>query len=454
MVPMKVLLISMVATLIPTLAWAKANGFASNGCSGCHGGGTTHTATLTSSNPAPNPGQAVTLTLTLQGSGSAGGFYLRSAGFGTFANLSGATRIFMGEPVHTSPKAASAGQVVFQVQWTAPAAPGGTDFEVWTVLGNGNNSSSGDSSGYTKLNLVWGCAGITVYGDLDQDGFGAVDRGVTRRCAMVPGWADKLGDCNDNDELIHPNAIEACNGKDENCNGQLDEGLTMTTTWPDVDKDGFGAINGAPATGCTSASRAQNNKDCNDVDPKVRPGMPEVCNGFDENCDGKVDEGVKIRCGVGWCARYGPTCDANLCMPGQPMAETCNYFDDDCDGVDDDGVTCPSGDECLQGQCVLLTAARDAGPVAQPDAGANPLTPVKNSCSTAPGLFCLVVLGHALVSRRRQGRIGNPPYDLPNVPHADSFRVTIFANSHIPVPTNKASRKITTTVENPNINRT
>ncbi len=410
---MRALLAIVVLVLCPAAAWAKANGFASNGCSGCHGGGASHTVTITSSNPAPAPGQAVTLTLTLQGAGAVGGFYLRNAGVGTFANLSGATRLVSAEPVHASPKAASGGQVVFQVQWTAPAPPGGADFEAWTVLGNGNNSSSGDSTGYTRFNLVWGCAGITVYGDFDLDGYGAVDRGTSRRCAAVPGWSDKVGDCDDNDELVHPNAVETCNGKDENCNGQIDEGLTMTTTWPDADKDGYGAINGAPATGCSSSSRAPNNKDCNDADPKVHPGGIEVCNGQDDNCDGRIDEGVRVRCGVGWCARYGPTCDPALCVPGPPAVETCNYFDDDCDGVDDNGVTCPAGDECLLGQCVILERGPDGGIQKPPvDAGhvvvVPPVVPVKNGCSTAPGLFGLLALVGPLTARVRNRRLKAP----------------------------------------------
>jgi hypothetical protein len=44
----------------------------------------------------------------------------------------------------------------------------------------------------------------------------------------------------------------------------------------DADKDGHGA---APC-----------GDDCDDVDPSVHPGAPEVCNGRDDNCDGYIDE--------------------------------------------------------------------------------------------------------------------------------------------------------------------
>ncbi len=385
--------------LSSTVALAKAQGFASPGCSGCHGGNQTHMVTIVPSVAAPAPGQAITLTVTLKGTGSVGGLYLRSGGVGTFANQSGATKLFMGEVIHSTPKAASGGQVVFTAQWTAPSTPGGTDFEVFSLLGNGNNGSNGDSSGAAKLTMVWGCAGITLYGDFDRDGYGAMDRGTTTRCVAEPGWADKLGDCDDNDERIRPNAVEACNGKDENCNAQIDEGLTSTTTYPDNDKDGYGAVNGAPATGCATSSRAPNNTDCNDNDAKVRPGVAEVCDGFDQDCDNIVDEGVRVRCGVGWCARYGPTCDPQLCFPGDPIPETCNYLDDDCDNEVDEGVTCPGGEECLQGQCVKSEGTgggAGGGGGTSADGGTNPVP--TSSCSTVPGILGL--LGYALVRPR------------------------------------------------------
>ena len=50
---------------------------------------------------------------------------------------------------------------------------------------------------------------------------------------------DASEDCDDADASIHPGAEESCNELDDDCDGEIDEGLT--TTWhPDADGDGFG----------------------------------------------------------------------------------------------------------------------------------------------------------------------------------------------------------------------
>lgn len=69
---------------------------------------------------------------------------------------------------------------------------------------------------------------------------------------------------------------------------------------------------------------------------------PEVCNGFDDDLDGEVDEDLPpIRCGQGECQREVPGCldgAVPACLPGQPLDERCNGLDDDCDGLVDDGL--------------------------------------------------------------------------------------------------------------------
>jgi RHS repeat-associated protein len=70
------------------------------------------------------------------------------------------------------------------------------------------------------------------------------------------------------------------------------------------------------------------------------------CDGFDDDCDGNVDEdyaSVATTCGVGACSATGATsCVAGAvtdsCTPGAPAANdaTCNAIDDDCDGSQDE----------------------------------------------------------------------------------------------------------------------
>lgn len=79
-------------------------------------------------------------------------------------------------------------------------------------------------------------------------------------------------DCDDGDSDVFPGANEYCgNRKDDNCNGETDEGCAPCV---DTDADGY----------CADV-------DCNDDDPNVRPGAVEVCgNGIDDDCNGGTDE--------------------------------------------------------------------------------------------------------------------------------------------------------------------
>jgi hypothetical protein len=216
---------------------------------------------------------------------------------------------------------------------------------------------------------------------------------------MAPlGYSDRDDDCDDFDNRKAPDKPETCNGADDDCDGQVDEGLASTTTYPDSDGDGYGWAQGAPSSGCGGGGRAQNNTDCDDTSRAINPGAMEICNQRDDDCDGQTDEGARVRCGEGWCARLGPTCREQDCVPGGPLIERCNALDDDCDGVVDDGELCGAGASCLEGTCVEGVAV-DAG---SPDGGSTPTSPRgESTCAAVPGAEALSLALLAWLRRKR-----------------------------------------------------
>ena len=106
------------------------------------------------------------------------------------------------------------------------------------------NGTDDDCNGRTDEDGAQGCT--EVYPDVDKDGYGATGR---QRCMCRPAppyTATKGGDCNDNNSSVHPNAVEKCNGIDDNCDGITDENCEPTNTWITVLS--AGAIQGTPRT--------------------------------------------------------------------------------------------------------------------------------------------------------------------------------------------------------------
>ena len=131
---------------------------------------------------------------------------------------------------------------------------------------------------------------FTYYIDNDNDGYGDEMISMDTCQNFAPaGFVDNALDCDDNDENIHPDADEICDGIDNNCNGLNDDGIATNAYYLDSDNDGFGDLNTSFDTCSTEPPMGYviNSEDCDDSNENIYPGAEEIPNnGIDEDCDG------------------------------------------------------------------------------------------------------------------------------------------------------------------------
>lgn len=119
-------------------------------------------------------------------------------------------------------------------------------------------------------------------------------------------------DCDDNDKDVFPGAVELCNGKDDDCDGDEDEADAADTIEFFLDLDGDGWGGGSSLQGCSPPTEAVYvGGDCDDSDMTVRPDAPEICNdGIDNDC-APGNDSCEINVSDAEVARYGQGASAN-----------------------------------------------------------------------------------------------------------------------------------------------
>lgn len=154
-------------------------------------------------------------------------------------------------------------------------------------------------------------------------------------------------DCDDSNPDVNPGATEVCNGVDDDCDGEVDEGV-KTTFYQDSDNDGYGNPQVTTQQCFAPDGYVADNTDCDDTDATIYPGATEVCgDGIDQDCDGSDLPCPGPDCtdndGDGY-AIEGDQCGDIDCNDSDPTihpgaTEICgDGIDQDCDGSD---AVCP-----------------------------------------------------------------------------------------------------------------
>jgi hypothetical protein len=130
----------------------------------------------------------------------------------------------------------------------------------------------------------------TFYRDGDGDNYGDAANTVEVCDGAAPeGYVANNEDCDDANSEINPGAEEACDGKDNNCNGIEDDGLTLVTYYRDNDGDTFGDAT-TVVEDCqlwAPEGYVTNNLDCDDTNANVNPlAFENPDNNIDEDCSG------------------------------------------------------------------------------------------------------------------------------------------------------------------------
>jgi uncharacterized protein YkwD len=205
------------------------------------------------------------------------------------------------------------------------------------------------------------------YLDNDADGFGNPET-LTMSIRRPAGHVRNKLDCDDTIAEINPAANEIEDNRDNDCDGDIDEG--GITYYRDVDGDGFGVERNSIISMTPLAGYVAEAGDCDDNNSAISPGVREVFDSVDNNCDGTIDEGFSprryyrdvdgdgfgdrydfvqsVEAVDGYATRYPDNC-VDVRNPTQSdldndgIGDACDDFTDtDRDGIQDSADNCPT----------------------------------------------------------------------------------------------------------------
>ncbi|RME25326.1 MAG: hypothetical protein D6806_08010 [Deltaproteobacteria bacterium] len=209
---------------------------------------------------------------------------------------------------------------------------------------------------------------------LDNDCDGSTDEGLPCNSGDTMPCGVDVGECQsgmqscgeDGTWLLCQGAMpgmEKCNGLDDDCDGITDDGFMVGTGCDGAGLCGEGTYECSSQTSIRCSTEPGGSQD---------QSQQEKCNGLDEDCDGQTDEdfGIGESCvGQGLCGNGVKEClndNTAICStePGgsqdQSQPEVCDGFDNDCDGDRDEdfgvGQPCQGTGACGEVEGVIECA--------------------------------------------------------------------------------------------------